>query len=179
MILCRVTRSRAVRRILHLMKNPLVGLAILLLAGSGLGAVPQAPAPDELAARMTGHWKLNRELSPDLAKPAPGRGRRGGARRSRGPGGASRGAAETAALSLRGEMPAGDEAEARRRRALAPFRMPPAGDSTPSRSCVTRPRGPSRCQIDGKGRKGRVPVGVIKIQSKWEWRQPAQASRAR
>lgn len=173
MILCRLTRSRAVRRILHLMKKHIVALAILLLAGSGLGAVPQAPGPAELAARMTGRWKLNRELSPDLAKPGPGRGRRGGGpsfavapgvlqRGGRGDGGTG---------ELRGEMPAVTEAEAAAQAALAAIQVIPPEltiEATAAAMTLTESRGPSVFQIDGKDAKVDVPGGVIKVKSKWD-----------
>ena len=155
MILCRVTRSCAVRRILHLVKKHIVALAIVLLAGSGLGAVPQAPVPAELAARMTGRWQLNRELSPDLAKPGPGRGRRGGS-----------GGAEP-----RIEMPTVTAAEAAAQAALAAIQDVPAEltiEATATTMTLTEPRGPSVFKIDGKDAKVAVPGGTIKIKSKWD-----------
>lgn len=172
MILCRLTRSRAVRRILHLMKKHIVALAILLLAGSGLGAVPQAPGPAELAARMTGRWKLNRELSPDLAKPGPGRGRRGG-----GPsfalaaGAAQRGGGGGGGAEPRAEMPMITDAEAAAQAALAAIQDVPAEltiEATATVMTLTEPRGPSVFQIDGKDAKVDVPGGVIKVKSKWD-----------
>jgi hypothetical protein len=173
MILCRVTYPRGVRRIVHLMKNQLVGFAILLLAGSGLGAVPQAPAPGELAARMTGRWKLNRELSPDLAKPGPGRGRRGGGPSfAMAPAVSQRGGrGDSGASEPRAEMPAVTAAEAAAQAALAAIQEVPPEltiDATPAVMTLTEPRGPSTFQIDGKDAKVEVPGGVIKVKSKWD-----------
>ena len=155
------------------MTKQLVGLAILLLAGSGLGAVTQAPAPGELAARMTGRWKLNRELSPDLAKPGPGRGRRGGGPLfAVAPGVPQRGGrGDSGAAELRGEMPAVTEAEAAAQAALAAIQeVPPEWtiEATLAAMTLTEPRGPSLFQIDGKDAKVEVPGGVIKVKSKWE-----------
>jgi len=155
------------------MKHHVVALAILVLAGSGLGAVPQAPAPGELAARMTGRWKLNRELSPDLAKPGPGRGRRGGgpsfaiapAVPQRG------GRGDSGAGELRGEMPAVTEAEAAAQAALAVIQdVPPelTIEATATVMTLTEPRGPSLFKIDGKDAKVEVPGSVIKVKSKWD-----------
>ena len=173
MILCRVTRSCAVRRILHLVKKHIVALAIVLLAGSGLGAVPQAPVPAELAARMTGRWQLNRELSPDLAKPGPGRGRRGG-----GPSFAlAAGAAQRGGRGGSGggepriEMPTVTDAEAAAQAALAAIQDVPAEltiEATATTMTLTEPRGPSVFKIDGKDAKVAVPGGTIKIKSKWD-----------
>jgi hypothetical protein len=52
-----------------------IAVASLALAGTGLHA--QKAAPSDVAARLTGTWKLNRELSDSLTDPG-GRGRRGG-----------------------------------------------------------------------------------------------------
>jgi len=155
------------------MTKQLVGLAILLLAGSGLGPAPQAPAPGELAARMTGRWKLNRELSPDLAKPGPGRGRRGGGPSfAVAPGVPQRGGrGDSGAGELRGEMPAVTEAEAAAQAALAAIQEVPPEltiEATLAAMTLTEPRGPSLFQIDGKDAKVEVPGGVIKVKSKWD-----------
>ena len=58
-----------------------LALAALLLAGPGL-AMPrtQGGAPADLAAKISGRWRLNQSLSPGLAEP-PARGRSGGAGR--------------------------------------------------------------------------------------------------
>ena len=56
-------------------------LAALLLAGPGLAtAGTQGGAPADLAAKMSGRWRLNQSLTPGLAEPPAG-GRRGGAGR--------------------------------------------------------------------------------------------------
>lgn len=158
---------------MHLMKNPLVALAIFLLAGSFLGAVPQAPAPGELAARMTGRWKLNRELSPDLARPGPGRGRRGGGPSfAIAPGVPQRGGrGDSGSGEPRGEMPAITEAEAAAQTALAAIQVVPPEltiEATAAVMTLTEPRGPSLFQINGKDAKVDVPGGIIKVKSKWD-----------
>lgn len=158
---------------MHLMKRQLVGLAILLLVGPALGAVPQAPAPAELAARMTGRWKLNRELSPDLAQPGPGRGRRGGVPSfAIAPGVPQRGGrGDSGAGELRGEPPALTVAEAAAQAALAVIQEVPPEltiEATAAVMTLTEPRGPSLFQIDGKEAKVEVPGGVIKVKSRWD-----------
>ena len=52
-----------------------IGLAV---AVGALGGWQQKPTTADVAARLTGTWKINRELSPSIAAPARGRGGPGG-----------------------------------------------------------------------------------------------------
>ncbi|HEU4892864.1 MAG TPA: hypothetical protein VFT47_15020, partial [Vicinamibacterales bacterium] len=56
----------------------LIFATLLIGPGSGTAASAQGGAPNEVASKMTGHWKLNRALSPGLTAPPPGRGRSAG-----------------------------------------------------------------------------------------------------
>jgi hypothetical protein len=53
-----------------------VGAAIVVVAASG--AVAQKAAPADLAAKLSGTWTINRELSPGVAAPGRGGARGGG-----------------------------------------------------------------------------------------------------
>jgi hypothetical protein len=55
----------------------------VIVSWTAIGAIGQKPGPAEIAARMSGAWKLNRGLSPAVGNPGrggPGGGGRGGAR---------------------------------------------------------------------------------------------------
>src|SRR6476646_7104937 len=57
----------------------IAGAALLLVVGSA-GVSAQKAAPADVAAKLSGSWKLNRELSPAIGG-SPGRGRGDGAGR--------------------------------------------------------------------------------------------------
>jgi hypothetical protein len=152
-----------------------IALTVALLSAQGLGsATPQTPGPVELAARMTGTWKLNRELSPGMAEPGGGReGRRGGLslaaafaapqRGARGAGGDSREPAR--------EVPFVTDAEAAAQAALGLLERVPLEltiEATPTQMRLIEARGPSVFLIDGKTTPVDVPGGTIKVKSRWD-----------
>ena len=138
-----------------------------------LGAAPRVTGPRlgpaEIAARLTGRWKLNAELTPAVAK--PGRGRvplsfevsnapvqRGGRRGGRGgePGGESaplmaEEVAAQAALSILHQVPLEMTIEA-------------------SAEVVTfrEPRGEWHFRIDGRNSAMNVPGGTLRTKAKWD-----------
>ena len=152
--------------------------ATVLLAGEAPGAVfIQPPNVPELAAKMTGRWRVNKELSPDLSNSGRGReGRRGmgpsfgvmliaAQRGGRGGGGGGGGAESGADMSPL--VPAEVAAQA----ALSIIEQVPLEltiEATPAEIKVTEPRGQSVFRIDGKSTPIEVPGGTIKVKSKWD-----------
>jgi hypothetical protein len=156
------------------MLHRLIALASVLLVAQAIGgATPQTPGPAQLAALMTGKWRLNKELSPAMVSPGPGRGRRGG--------GPSR--AVTFAAPQRGGRGGGDsreparevpfvtDAEAAAQAALSVLEQVPIEltiEATAGQLTLTEPRGPSVFRIDGKATPVEVPGGTIKVKSRWD-----------
>ncbi len=131
---------------------------------------PQAPTPADVAAKMNGTWTLNKALSPDLeARPAEGRGRRGGGalfslavpqRGGRGGGGAS--GPEPA--NIMPEEVAAQAALTLLHQVALEFRI----EATPTAISFIEPRGQWDFKIDGKNTSMAVPGGAIKVKSRWE-----------
>jgi hypothetical protein len=151
-------------------------LAALLLAGPGLAtARTQGGAPADLAAKMSGRWRLNQSLSPGLAEP-PARGRSGGAGRGAlfalaapafqrggggGGGGSASGGADSPIMS----------AEAAAQAALDIIQQVPSELTiTAGAESVefVEPRGRSEFKVDGKNATVEVPGGTIKVKSRWD-----------
>ena len=150
-------------------------LATVLGLGPGIGAVmAQQHGTADLAARLTGTWRLNKELSPDLAN----RGRGGEGRRGGGPSfavvsvAAQRGGRGGGGGGAPGvEMPGMTSAEAAAQAALAmiqqvPFELTIA--ATPAEVRIVEPRGESLFRVDGKTASVEVPGGTIKVRSRWD-----------
>lgn len=154
----------------------IVSLALILAAVQALAAaVPQTSAPADLAARISGRWKLNRDLSPALADPGPG-----------GPGRRGRGAALaiSAALSQRGgrggagggggggiEMPFVTDEEAAAQAAIRIIQQIPLEltiEATATELKIVEPRSELAFRIDGKNVPLEVNGGKIKVKTKWE-----------
>ena len=154
-----------------------LALAALLLAGPGL-ATPrtQGGAPADLAAKISGRWRLNQSLSPGLAEP-PARGRSGGAGRGAlfavaapafqrggrggGGGGASGGGADSPIMS---EEVAAQAALDIIQQIPSELTITAGADSVE----FVEPRGPSQFKIDGKNATVEVPGGRIKVKSRWD-----------
>jgi hypothetical protein len=152
--------------------------AMVLLAGQAPGAVIiQTPNVQELASKMTGSWRVNKELSPGLSNSGRGReGRRGmgptfgvmliAAQRGGRGGGGGGGGAESGA-NMAPLVPAEVAAQA----ALSIIQQVPLEltiEATPAEIKVTEPRGQSVFRIDGKNAPIEVPGGTIKVKSKWD-----------
>jgi len=154
-----------------------LALAALLLAGPGL-ATPrtQGGAPADLAAKISGRWRLNQSLSPGLAEP-PARGRSGGAGRGAlfavappafqrggrggGGGGTSGGGADSPIMS---EELAAQAALDVIQQVPAELTITAGADSAE----FVEPRGRSQFKIDGKNATVEVPGGTIKVKSRWD-----------
>lgn len=125
----------------------------------------------ELAAKLTGRWVLNRDLSPGLT---PGEGRGG---RGRGPAfsvGASvqRGGGRGGGGGSGGvEMPMVTTAEAAAQAALSAIQQVPLEltiDATPAEVTFLEPRGESHFRVDGRNTRVDVPGGTITVRSRWD-----------
>jgi hypothetical protein len=157
-----------------MMRAPLVILALFLAGAQCLAGAPaQQQAPAELASRMTGTWKLNKELSPTLSNPGQGDGRRGrgasfamSAAAAPQRGGRGGGASEPA---FEGPMVTSEEAAAQT--ALSVIQQVPLEltiEATATGMTLVEARGESIFKIDGKNATVGVPGARIKVKSKWE-----------
>ncbi len=150
-------------------------LLITLAALLPVPATAQHVAPGTLAARMTGAWKLNTALSPNLAAPPGGArgGRRGGGalfavagagvqRGGRGGGGGGGGGSDASPLMAE---------EVAAQAALDVLHQVPleiAIAATEGEIRFTEPRGEWLFKTDGKTSRMQVPGGLITVKSKWE-----------
>lgn len=143
----------------------LLRVVIAMLAVAAL----QAQGPGDLAAQLTGRWKLNAGLSEQSA----GRGGRRGAPSFTFAAGVQRGArggggnvAEPAP-----QMPALTDAEAAAQQALSIILQVPQEltiEATAERITIIEPRGDSVFQIDGKRTTIEVPGATLKVRSRWD-----------
>jgi hypothetical protein len=151
-------------------------LAVILFTaltayGAGVGA---QPANADIAARISGSWQLNKELSPILAAPGPGRGGRGGGalfalapaafgqRGGRGGGGGG-GGTEAGSPLMKEEVAA--------QAALTILEQVPLEitiQATASEITFTEPRGQWIYKIDGKNATIQVPGSTLKVKTKWD-----------
>jgi hypothetical protein len=157
----------------------LIFATLLIGPGSRTAATAQSGAPNEVASKLTGHWKLNRELSPGLTAPPPGRGRsagevsgarfavaapafqRGGRGGGAGGGGAAGGGADSPLMSE----------ELAAQAALATVQQVPEEmtiAATAEAIEFIEPRGRSVFKTDGKNATVEVPGGSIKVRSRWD-----------
>lgn len=136
----------------------------------------QSGNPTDVAAKLSGRWKLNEELTPASAGPA-GRGRggplfaitgapvqRGGGRGGGGGGGAGGGQPSDASSPLMAE-------EVAAQTALAILHEVPKEltiEVTTDGIVFREPRGEWRFKIDGKNSAMEVPGGTLKSKSRWD-----------
>ena len=146
-------------------------LTMTSIAGGAMGT-PQAPTPADVAAKMNGTWTLNKALSPDLeARPAEGRGRRGGGAmfslavpQRGGGGGGGGGASGPEPANIMPEEVAAQAALTLLHQVALEFRI----EATPTAISFIEPRGQWDFKIDGKTTSMPVPGGAIKVKSRWE-----------
>jgi hypothetical protein len=146
--------------------------AILAMA-AGVSAGAQKATPAEVAEKMSGTWKLNRELSPSLAGPArggaggPGRGAAfmlaGGAMGQRGGGGGGGQTPSTAA-----DLPPDVLAAQAAMRDLQQLAETVTIKAAPDSLSVADPRGERTYAIDGKSSKLTIAGAPIEVKTKWD-----------
>jgi hypothetical protein len=146
-------------------------VALGLLTSGVAAAIPQ-PDVAALAARMSGRWKLNVELSPGLVDQGQaGRGgRRGGALFARSSAAPQRGRANMP-TEPGIELPMMTEAEAAAQQALQAIQQVPPEitiEASATEMKITEARGESKFKIDGKNATVPVPGSTIRVKSRWD-----------
>jgi hypothetical protein len=146
----------------------LVALGFLTSAAGAAG--PQPAGVAEIAAKMTGRWKLNVELSPGLVEQEPaGRGRRGGALFSIASPQRGRPGIPTVDPGI--EPPLVTDEEQAAQQALRIIQQVPPEitiEATPTEMKTIEARGESVFKIDGKNATVPVPGSTIKVKSRWD-----------
>jgi hypothetical protein len=148
-------------------------LAIAALVALTHGVEAQNVNAADSAAKLSGHWRLNEELTPAPAKPARGRGQpsfaiagaavqRGG--RGGGGGGGGGGAPGDASAPLMAEEVAAQAALSILHQVPKEMTIEATADSVVFRE----PRGEWRFKIDGKNAAMEVPGGTLHSKSKWD-----------
>jgi hypothetical protein len=145
-----------------------VSALVVLSVTGGVHAYAQKVTPAEVAARLSGTWKLNRELSP-LAAPARGRGRGApafavaGGQRGGGRGG---GAPDTPASSadLTPEVLAAQGAMRSLQQLAELLTIKAAADAV----TFTDLRGEQTFAIDGKSARLTVNGAAVAVKSRWD-----------
>ena len=142
--------------------------AVLAMAGA-VSASGQKATPAEVAEKMSGTWKLNRELSPGLAAPARGRAGGpafmiGGAPGQRGGGGGGGMQSPTTAADLPPDVLAAQAAMRDLQQIAETVTIKAALDSI----TVADPRGERTYAIDGKSSKLTVGAATIDVKTKWD-----------
>jgi hypothetical protein len=154
----------------------LISSAAVLVMVATIGASGQKPGPAEVAAKMTGAWKLNRELSPAVG--APGRGGPGG----RGRGGPAFAMSGTPALQRGGGRGGGDLPTASSNADLPPDVLAAQAairdlqqiaelitvKATPETIAIADPRGEHTYAIDNKPTKIDTTGVKIDVRTKWD-----------
>ncbi|MEO7272067.1 MAG: hypothetical protein ABIX28_19100 [Vicinamibacterales bacterium] len=143
------------------------------MAGA-VSASGQKMSPAEVAEKMSGTWKLNRELSPSLAAPArgrpggPGRGGPafliGGGLAQRGGGGGGGMQSPSTAADLPPDVLAAQAAMRDLQQLAETITLKAAVDSI----AVADPRGERTYTIDGKSTKLTVGAATIDVKTKWD-----------
>lgn len=148
---------------------------VLAMAGA-VSAGGQKTTPADVAAKMTGTWKLNRELSPSIGGPArggrpggPGRGGPAfmiaGAPAQRGGGGGGGGmATPTTSADLTPEVLAAQAAMREIQQIAETVTIKAAADSL----SVTDPRGEHTYTVDNKASKLTVGEATLDVKSRWD-----------
>ena len=162
-------------RFRNAMIRGMAALALTALVMFAARAETQSGNPADVAAKLTGHWKINEELTPPPARPA-GRGRgqpsfaiagapaqRGG----RGGGGAPAGGGAQpgdASSPLMAEEVAAQAALSILHQVPRELTIEATADSVVFRE----PRGEWRFKIDGKSSAMEVPGGTLHSKSRWD-----------
>ncbi len=147
-----------------------VALGVMTFAGSGFS--PQKPSPADLAAKLSGTWTLNAELSPGFS--APGRGGRGGGGGpalaigsmgvQRGGRGGTGGDLPNGPADLTPEERAGQAAIRQLQQIAATFAI----NATPESVTFTDPRGEQTFAINDKNMTIDIAGAKITARNKWD-----------
>jgi len=147
---------------------------IVLAMAAVVNASGQKTTPAEIAEKMSGTWKLNRELSPGLAPPARGRsGGPGGGGPAfaiaggfgqRGGGGGGGGQTPSTPADLPPDVLAAQAAMRELQQLAETVTIKAAADSI----SVSDPRGERTYTIDGKASKLTVGAANIEVKTKWD-----------
>jgi hypothetical protein len=144
-------------------------IAVAFLSSALTAARSQPAGVAEIAAKMSGRWKLNVELSPRLREQAPA-GRGGGALFALAASPPQRGRANMP--SEPGiELPMMTDEERAAQQALAAIQQVPPEltiEASPAEMKTIEPRGESVFKIDGKNATVPVPGSTIKVKSRWD-----------
>jgi hypothetical protein len=148
----------------------LAGLCAMAMASVSVRA--QKASPAELAAKFTGTWKLNRDLSPGIGGPARGRGRGGpafaiaGTPFQRGGGRGGGGAPDAPATS--GDLTPDVLAAQAAMRALQQVGETLTIKASPESIAFSDPRGEQTFTLDGKNGKTDVNGTAVAVKSRWD-----------
>jgi hypothetical protein len=153
---------------------------VVVMVACAWSVLAQEATPADVAAKISGNWKLNLELSPSIAAP----GRSGGGGRSRGGGaslavglaplqrgggrGGGGGGGEPGADGGGAEMP---PEEIVAQRVLQAFQQVPTNvtiTATPASVSFKDPSGQGTFAIDGKTVEITIEGSKIKVKSRWE-----------
>ena len=164
----------------HSTETRFIAATLAFAVNATLVALPrlaaQSAGPREMAARLTGVWKLNLELKPASPKPGRGRGFGGGAVGSfaallspaqRGGRGGDRGGGDARGESSAPLMPA----EVAAQTALSILHEVPIELSIDARAedvTFRDPRGEWHFKIDDRNSTMEVPGGTLRTRSKWD-----------
>jgi hypothetical protein len=144
-------------------------IAVAFLSSALTAARSQPAGVAEIAAKMSGRWELNVELSPGLREQAPA-GRGGGALFALAAPPPQRGRANMP--SEPGiELPMMTDEERAAQQALAAIQQVPPEltiEASPAEMKTIEPRGESVFKIDGKNATVPVPGSTIKVKSRWD-----------
>jgi hypothetical protein len=165
-------------------QRPVTGVvmgAAVILAMTTAVAARQKPAPADVAAKLSGSWKLNRELSPSVAPPARGRtggpGRSGEARMTlaaglafagqRG-GGGGRGGGGATSPTTPADLPPDVIAAQAAMRDLQQIAETITVKATADAIALLDPRGEWTFAIDNKAAKLEINGAKVEVKSKWD-----------
>lgn len=148
-----------------------VTLSLAVLPGVAARPTAQRGSPAEIAAKLTGRWKLNADLTPASAPSGRGRGRASLAlalapvqRGRRGGGGSGGGQPGEGSAPLMAEEVAAQEALG----ILHQVPLEIAIEATADTVTFREPRGEWRYTIDGKNSVIDVPGGRLHSKTKWD-----------
>jgi len=146
----------------------LVGMA-LAIAGVAAGAVTQKLTPAEAAARLSGTWVLNRELTSGFRAPGRGGGGRGGnLRMTIAPAFAQRGGGGGSTASDASDLEPAELAAMAAMRELQQLAEVVTIKATPDEVTFEDARGQRSFTLDGKAIKSTVAGAEVSTKSRWD-----------